>query len=121
MVDELRVLIAYEADFRAYGDALKRSIRGLRPRVQLSVADSGALEAAVESFDPHLVVSDRPNTVDPGGRAAWYTLCREPGEPSEVCLDGWRSVSENPGLEKLLTTIDELEAVLRSGREPRGC
>jgi hypothetical protein len=22
----------------------------------------------VESFDPHLVVSSRPNTVDPGGR-----------------------------------------------------
>jgi len=93
MADGLRVLIAYEAHFRAYGDALE------------------VLEAAVECFDPHLVVSEGPNKVDPGGRAAWHRLYPEPGDPSEACLDAWRSVSENPGLEELL----------RAGREPGGC
>ncbi len=95
-MDELRILIAYEANFRACGDALERAIRGLRPGVRLAVADLEVLAAAVEIFDPHLVVSDCPNTVDLGGRAAWYVLSHEPGEPSEVCLDALRSVSEPP-------------------------
>lgn len=39
----MRILIAYEANFRAYGDALERAIMGLRPRVQGAVADSTVL------------------------------------------------------------------------------
>ena len=117
----MRILIAYESNFRAYGDALERAIKGLRPCVRLAVADLEVLAAAVETFDPHLVVSDRPNTVDPGGRAAWYELSHEPGEPSEACLDALRSVSENPDLDELLAIIDGLEDLLRSGREPGCC
>lgn len=120
-MDELRVLIANEPGFRAYGDALERGIRGLRPHVQLAVADLGVLEAAVDSFDPHRVVSNRPNTVDPGGRAALYKLSHEPEEPSEICLDARRSVSENPDLEELLAIIDRVEELLRTGRELGGC
>jgi hypothetical protein len=51
------------------------------------------LEAAVESFDPHLVESNRLNPVDPGGRPAWYRLSHEPEEASEVSLDARRSAS----------------------------
>ncbi len=120
-MDRLRILIAYEANFRAYGDALERSIRGLRPHVHLAVADLGVLKAAVEGFDPHLVVSDSPNTVDPGGRAAWYRLSHEPGEASEICLDAWRFVLENPDMEELLTIIDRVDELLRTGRELGGC
>lgn len=120
--DGLRILIAYEANFRAHGDALERGIKeGLRPHVHLAVADLEVLEAAVECFDPHLVVSDGPNKVDPGGRAAWYRLSPEPGDPSEVCLDARRSISENPGLEEVLAVIDRVEELLRTGREPGGC
>ena len=44
----------------------------------------------VESFDAHLLVSSDSNTVDPGGRTAWYRLSPEPDEPSEACLGGRR-------------------------------
>src|SRR5215208_3969972 len=74
-----------------------------------------------EGFDPHLVVSSRPNTVDPGGRAAWYTLSPEPDGPSEACLGGRRSRRVNPPLEELLSFIEEAEAFIRSGRELGGC
>ena len=73
------------------------------------------------SFDPHLVVSSGPNTVDPGGRAAWYRLSPEPDEPSEACLGGRRWRRLNPPLEELLSFIDEVEALVRSGREVGGC
>lgn len=72
-------------------------------------------------FDPRLVVSDRPNAADPGGRAAWYELAPEPGNPSELCLGGEREASENPGLEDLLGAADETRRLLGAGRRPRGC
>ena len=74
-----------------------------------------------EGFDPHLVVSSRPNTVDPGGRAAWYTLSPEPEGPSEACLGGRRRQRLNPTLEDLLSFIDEVEELLLRERDPIGC
>jgi hypothetical protein len=59
--------------------------------------------------------------VDPGGRAAWYRLSPEPVEPSETCLGGRRWRRLNPPLEELLSFIDEVEALVRSGRELGGC
>jgi hypothetical protein len=53
------------------------------------------------------VVSSGPNTVDPGGRAAWYRLSPEPDEPSEGYLGGRRSRRFNPPLEELLSFIEE--------------
>src|SRR5215204_7813634 len=70
---------------------------------------------------PHLVISSRPNTVDPGGRAAWYKLSPEPDEASEACLRGRRWRRPNPPLEALLSFIDEVEALVGSGRELEGC
>ena len=76
----------------------------------------------LEGFDPHLVVSSGPNTVGPEGRAAWYGLPAEPGEPSEACLSGRRSRGPNPSLEELLSFVDEVEeALVGGGREVGGC
>jgi hypothetical protein len=91
----MRVLIAYKDSHRAYGEALERAIRGLRPSVEVSLVQARELGGEVGSLDPHLVVSGKLNTVDPGGRAAWVTLSEEPEEPSEVCVGdgvgGWRT------------------------------
>jgi hypothetical protein len=117
----MRVLIAYEESHHVYRDAIVSVIRALRPHVEVEVADLGALEAEVERLDPHLVVSSRPNTVDPGGRAAWYKLSHEPHEESDICLGGQRSGSHNPRLEELLRIIDQTEELVRTGRDLTGC
>jgi hypothetical protein len=52
---------------------------------------------------------------------AWYKLSPEPDEPSEACLGGRRWRRLNPPLEDLLSFIDEVETLVRSGRELRGC
>jgi hypothetical protein len=75
----------------------------------------------VKSFNPHLVVSSRKNSVDPGGRAAWYRLSPEPDKSSEACLGGRRWQRLNPTPEDLLSFIEEVEALVRSGREVGGC
>ena len=117
----MRILISYEQSYHVYSDALQRAIRGLRPEADVAACQLAEIGEQVESFDPNLVVSSRPNTVDPGGRAAWYRLSPEPTKPSEACLGGRRWQRLNPPLEELVSFIDEVEALVRSGRELGGC
>jgi hypothetical protein len=107
----MRILISYEQSYRVYSDVLERAIRRLRLEADVASCRLAEMGEQVESFDPHLVVSSGPNTVDPGGRAAWYRLC----------LSGRRTHRPNPSLEELLSFIDEVEALVRSGRELGGC
>jgi hypothetical protein len=107
--------------YRVYADALARALGGLRPEAEVAVCRLAEIDDQLESFDPNLVVSSRPNTVDPGGRAAWYRLSPEPDEPSEACLGGERTRRHNPPQEELLSFIDDVEALVRSGREVGGC
>jgi hypothetical protein len=117
----MRILISYEQSYHVYSDALERAISGLHPEVEVATCTLAEIGEQLESFDPHLVVSSGPNTVDPAGRAAWYRLSPEPDEPSEACLGGQRWRRLNPPLEELLSFIDEVEALVRSGRERGGC
>ena len=117
----MRILISYEESYRAYSDALERALGGLRPDAEVAVCSLAEIGEQLESFDPNLVVSSQPNTVDPGGRVAWYRFSPEPDEPSEACLGGRRWRRLNPPLEDLLSFIDEVEKLVRSGREVGGC
>ena len=117
----MRVLISYEDSQRVYAEAMRHAIRGLRPGAELAACGVAELGAGVGGFDPDLVVSSRPNAVDPGGRTAWYTLSPEPDEPSEVCAGGRRKEVENPGMAELLAVIDETGESVRAGRGAGGC
>ena len=117
----MRVLIVYEDSHRSYGEAMVGAVRASRPGLEVALAHLRELEAELERFDPHLVVCSRPNTFDPGGRAAWVLLSDDPDEPSEVCINGRHRRLENPGLEEMLEIIDETEGMVRSGRDLRGC
>jgi hypothetical protein len=108
----MRILISYEEAYRVYADALERALGGLRPEAEVAVCRLAEINDQLESFDPNLVVSSRPNTVDPGGRAAWYRLSPKPDE---------RTRRHNPPLEELLSFIDDVEALVRNGRKVGGC
>ena len=113
--------IAYEGSHRPYAETAAGAIRWLRPGVEVSLARAEDLKAEVWRFDPHLVVSDRPNDVDPGGRAAWARLSDEPDAPSEFCVGGEKRRLENPGFEELLALVDEAEELVRGGQGLGGC
>jgi hypothetical protein len=117
----MRILISYEDAYRVYADVLERALSGLRPEAEVASCRLAEIGEQLEGFDPHLVISSRPNTVDPGGRTAWYRLSPEPDEASEACLGGRRSRRLNPPLEELLSFIEAAEALIRSGREQGGC
>lgn len=117
----MRVLIVYEDSHRSYGEALEGAVRGMRPTAETSLVQARELAGEVERFDPHLVVCGKPNTVDPGGRAAWLTLSEEPDEPSEVCVGGRRRGLKNPGMAELLAVLDETGELVRTGGGLGGC
>ena len=118
---DVRVLIAYEDSQSVYAEAMRHAIRGLRPGAEVATCGVAELGAGVGGFDPDLVVSSRPNAVDPGGRTAWYRISPEPGEPSEVCVGGRRREVVNPGMEVLLSVLDETGESVRAGRGAGGC
>ena len=72
-------------------------------------------------FEPHMVVSSKPDGSDPGGRLAWYRLSPDPGEPSEVCVGGRRETAVNPGLGELLAAVDEAEDLILTGSDLGDC
>ena len=63
----MRILISYENRYHVYSDAMESALHRLRPEAEVEACRLGVIGEQVESFDPHLVVSSGPNTVDPGG------------------------------------------------------
>jgi hypothetical protein len=117
----MRILISYEDSYLLYNDTLERALGDLRPEAEVAACRLRVLGEQVKSFNPHLVVSSRKNSVDPGGRAAWYRLSPGSDKPSEACLGGRRWQRLNPTPEDLLSFIEEVEALVRSGGELGGC
>lgn len=118
----MRLLIAYEDSHHVYSRVMESAIRESRPHLlEVEAVRMRELEAAIERIDPHMVLCEQPNPAPPDGRGAWIKLSYEPGDPSEVCLDGQRWELDNPGLDQLLTIIDEAEELVRRGRVLRGC
>ena len=116
-MSELRSMVAFEDRYRTYGETMAAVIRALRPRAKVSIARSRGLGAELRRFDPHLVVCDTLNTVEPGGRAARVRLADDPRRPSEVCVDRRRKQTTNPTMEELLAIVDEVEGLIRTGRD----
>ena len=117
----MRVLVAFEDDYRTYQGVIASALRVLRPHTEVQTAALDALGEAVERFDPELVICSEPNTVDPGGRMAWVELSIDPTRPSKICVGGRYSESTNPTLEALLAVIDKVEELIRTNNHLRGC
>jgi DNA-binding transcriptional LysR family regulator len=97
------------------------AVRTHRPRVEVVSAGLDALWEEVARFDPHLVICSRPNTVDPGGRSAWFELPLDPERLAELCVDGQSFETANPALQELLEAIDETERLIRTKGQLSSC
>ncbi|HKH10548.1 MAG TPA: hypothetical protein VKA73_05320 [Rubrobacter sp.] len=100
-----RVFVAVEP--RAYGTSFGRAIAVLRPQVEVTILEPGALEAAVAWLEPELVISNLPKPAGSADRIAWleYRSCDEAS--ADVCVGGRRTLIENPGLDDLLSVVDQ--------------
>ncbi len=103
----MRVLVAFEDEYRAYADALVSFIRARRPHLDVATVGLEALQAQVGRFDPHLVICSLPKP-DTGenSRLSWVELSVDPYRPSRFCINGHRWESLNPSLMELLGAIE---------------
>lgn len=117
----MRILVAYEEQHRAYRDTIAEVLGSLRPHARVEVSGLSGLEDAVLRLDPHVVIADSPNVVDPGGRPAWVQLPAQTDESAGLCVGGDYKKLLNPGLDTLLAHVDEAERLARRNESPGGC
>ncbi len=121
-VIESRILVALEPRYRVYQSAIASVIQEFRPHIEVATAEPEEFEAEVARLDPDLVIYSRPNTVPPGSRPAWIEFFfLDPDLLAVTCLDGEYSESNNPGLDELLSIVDETERLARTKRNLGNC
>jgi hypothetical protein len=115
----MRILVAFEDDYRAYASALATAISAARPRLDVATVGLEALQMEVARLDPHLVICSLPNPTSPEqeGRLSWVELSVDPHQPSRFCLNGRRWESLNPSLEELIGVVEETEQLLLSSSQ----
>jgi hypothetical protein len=117
----MRILVAFEEDYRTYRDVIAAGIRILRPHTEVETASLESLGERIEHFDPELVICTRLNGVDPGGRSAWVEITVDPIQPTKTCVGTRQSEWANPTLDVLLAVIDEVGELLQPSNVSRGC
>jgi hypothetical protein len=123
-INETRILVAFEDDYRSYADALATAIRAARPHLNVATVGLEAPQTEVTHLDPHLVIC---SSLDPfleqeGKLLAWVELSVDPHQFSRFCASGRRWESLNPSLEELLSVVDETEQLLNSNsRRAEAC
>ena len=118
----IRVLLAYEDEYRAYREVISAGIQIVRPHVEVDISSLEALEESIERFDPHLVICSQPNTYDPGGRPAWVeNSVNNVRMPSTICVGGHCSKRADLSFEMLLEVIDGVEKLVQTENYRRGC
>jgi hypothetical protein len=110
----VRVLVIFEGEYRAYGEAIAGALGDLRPRAEVVLAQPTNLAAKVARVSPHLVISSQPKAADPARTPAWVELPHEPGLVGRVCFGGECIEAHDLNLEDLLAVIDKTEFLVRA-------
>lgn len=118
----MRVLLAFEEEYRLYMEAVADAIRTFHSHVQVAGTNPGGLEAEVERFDPELVICSSPipsNPVDPQLIAS-IELSVEPDQASRFRVGERHWESTNPTLGETLSVVDETNLLCRTSYEEAG-
>jgi hypothetical protein len=105
----MRILLAFEGEYRVYMEAIAEALRTFRSNVEVALTDSRELEAEVERLAPQLVISTShisSNPVDPKLISS-LELSPEPEQPSRFRAGERHWESTNPTLGEILSIVDE--------------
>jgi hypothetical protein len=108
----MKVLLAIEP--RSYREAIGEALRGLRPHLEVTVAEPEDLWEEIERFEPALVIADQPDTA--GGRG-WVEFRPYLEPPATIYLGGRRRDLKKVDLPDLLSVVDEAEELGRTSRD----
>ncbi len=106
----MRVLVAFEDDYRAYREVIAAGIGMLRRHAEVRTTNSDALEVELKRFKPQVVICGRHEAADSKDVLAWIELALDPLRPGRIRVGDRQRESTNPTLDVLLGVIDEVEA-----------
>ena len=111
----IRILLAFEEDYRSYREVIAAAIRVLRPHVEVATTDPEGLEREVARLRPQLIVSSRPKTTFGLPTMAWIKVASDkPTQPSEIWLGQERWETADPVVKTITQTVDSIEEKLAS-------
>jgi ActR/RegA family two-component response regulator len=110
----MRVLVAFEDDYRSYRETMATCLRIRRPDVEVETARLEVLNERLEEFAPEVVICSGDMAMYSDDGLAWIELSLDLNMPARITVDGRSRNVANPSLEQLLVLIDE--TVLLTGR-----
>jgi hypothetical protein len=111
----LKIIVAFEDEYRAYRETLAAAIRILRPDAEVMTIEPEKLSGVRKRFDPDIVICSRFKDEDSNDVRAWIELALDPTQSTKVRIDGQYSEVVNPTLDKLLVIIEEVAQLKRMG------
>jgi hypothetical protein len=110
----IKILIAFENEFRAYRQTLAAAIGTLRPDAEVITAEAHEIRGVVERSGPEIVICSLSKDDTLTRVRAWIELSLDPIQPTKVRIDGKYSEIINPTLDALLAVIEEVEQFVRT-------
>ncbi|MBA2534453.1 MAG: hypothetical protein H0V21_05545 [Rubrobacter sp.] len=115
----MRILIAYDDNYRAYREIMARTIRACRPHLDVSIVDDESLLSEIARLSPEMVICGWPEpAAETPASAAWMELPSDPSQPTRTRAGAHRSESRNPSLRELLSIVDETERRIARRSDP---
>lgn len=104
----MRILVAFEDNYRAYRETMAKCLQIRRPGVQVQTAEPAILEKKIKDFLPQVIICSGLNTVHSDDELAWITLSLDLNMPASIKVGGRSWKMDNPTLEQILALIDKL-------------
>jgi hypothetical protein len=116
----MRVLIAMEDSYWSYRDVIAGCLMAMRPRLEVATATPEDFGERLESFEPQVVICGGQNFARSEGPLVWMDLAFDSAVPlqrkAHIWLDGSCRRMPNPGIEDLISVIDEVVLARDAGR-----
>ena len=115
----MRILLAFEDEYRVYVEAIAAALRTFRPDVEVALTDGRSLQAELERLDPQLLISGPPLPENPVDEelVARIELSPEPSQASRFRVGERYWESTNPTLGEILPVVDEAKRLSRTSGE----
>lgn len=110
----IKVIVAFQNEFRAYQSTLAATIGILRPDAEVVTAEPETLKAVAKRIVPDIVIGSQFKCEDLLGVPAWIQLSLDPAHLTKVSMDGRYSEISNPTLDKLLAIIEQVAQIIRT-------
>jgi hypothetical protein len=108
----MRVLIAFEDNYRVYREMIAAAIEMMRPRAVVVSTEVNKLETEARLFVPHVIICSVPRIVNHVSALAWIELSPDPQQGTRIWIEERYEEALDPGMGDIVSVIDEVETLV---------